>query len=140
MRHQKQKIPLCSLNSALSPLVSIVIVLLLTLSLSACRTAKQDAAVLAAIEEDAYSERNALSIEDDKPSAEMMDTPNSTCFSAIGYDEYQETLYVQFRDSGSIYAYDGVPQDVYDELSVSVSMGSYYNEHIKENYTSHRLS
>ena len=47
---------------------------------------------------------------------------------------------MQFRDSGSVYAYDDVPQSIYEELNEADSMGGYYNEYIKGTYTAHRLS
>lgn len=37
----------------------------------------------------------------------LFDTPNSTCFSRIGYIEKSEILVVEFRESGSIYEYSG---------------------------------
>ena len=37
----------------------------------------------------------------------LFDTPNSTCFSRIGFIEKSEILIVEFRESGSIYEYSG---------------------------------
>lgn len=73
------------------------------------------------------------------PDDYLESTPESTCFSAVGYDWDNEVLYVQFRDSGSIYAYDA-PSSVYDELTAADSMGGYYNACIKGQYTSSRIS
>lgn len=117
----------------------MLLAFLLALTLTACNTVQYEAAVIAKAEEEQMSKR-PLPIEDDEPSAEMVDTPNSTCFLSIGYDEDTETLFVQFRDSGSVYAYDDVPQSIYEELNEADSMGGYYNEYIKGNYTAHRLS
>ena len=111
----------------------------LLLTVTACNTARYEASVIAAAEEEQMGQK-PLPIEDDEPSAEMVGTPNSTCFSAVGYDEEREILFVQFRDSGSVYSYDDVPQDIYDELFSAYSMGGYYNENIKGSYTAHRLS
>lgn len=73
------------------------------------------------------------------PDDYLESTPDSTCFSAVGYDWDNEVLYVQFRDSGAIYAYDA-PSYVYDELTAADSTGKYYNAYIKGQYTSARIS
>lgn len=73
------------------------------------------------------------------PDDYLESTPRSSCFSAVGYDWDNEILYVQFRDSGSIYSYE-VPSDVYDELIGADSMGRYYNSYIKGVYSSSRIS
>ncbi|MBO7670396.1 MAG: KTSC domain-containing protein [Oscillospiraceae bacterium] len=64
----------------------------------------------------------------------MHDTPDSTCFSSIGYDSSTGTLMVVFRDSGAKYAYGEVPKTVYNELRDAESMGGYYNKNIKGKY------
>lgn len=79
-----------------------------------------------------------LPIEDRDP-PRLEDTPNSTCFSAVGYIDKENLLYVQFRNSGSIYAYEGVSAETYQELLDAPSMGGYYNEYIKGVYVCHRL-
>ena len=53
---------------------------------------------------------------------------------AIGFDDEVESLYVQFK-SGKIYEYENVPASVYDELSEAESVGKYFNQFIKNNYT-----
>lgn len=64
----------------------------------------------------------------------MMSTPNSSCFSEIGYDSYNCILVVTFRDSGSTYLYfDFYDDDWYDFKSAD-SLGSYYNSYIKGYY------
>ena len=84
------------------------------------------------------SKKSPLPIENKKPSASMKSTPDSTCFSSVGYSN--GTLYVEFRDSGSVYSYEDVPKSVYNELWDASSMGSYYNNYIKGYYECHRLS
>lgn len=64
----------------------------------------------------------------------LIDTDRSTCFSGVGYDTYLDDLYVKFRESGKIYVYENVPQDVYDSLVNADSMGGYYNKEIKGYY------
>lgn len=62
---------------------------------------------------------------------EMIETPDSSCFSEIGYDRGSGTLVVTFRDSGDSYAYDEVPKSVWNDFFDAESMGSYYNQKIK---------
>ena len=79
-----------------------------------------------------------LPIEDRDPPA-LVDTARSTCFSGVGYVEDGMLLYVQFRESGRMYAYEGVSAETYQELLDAPSMGGYYNEYIKGLYVCHRL-
>ncbi len=65
---------------------------------------------------------------------------SSTCFSTVGYDPDHETLVVQFRNSGSIYAYSEFDQSAYDRFISSDSLGGHYNDYIKGRYPSERLS
>jgi hypothetical protein len=81
---------------------------------------------------------STLPVENREPTVDMVSTPNPSCFSSVGYD--YGTLYVTFRDSGSVYSYENVPSYVYDELWGASSMGSYYNSYIKGYYECHRLS
>ena len=119
---------------------------LLALSLSACESSSPDtyktqAAEPAPVEETTQSsEKTPLPVEGKEPTVYMQDTPNSTCFSAVGYDSTSKMLYVEFRDSGSVYSYESVPQSVYDDLMSAQSMGGFYNSDIKGAYTCHRLS
>ena len=101
---------------------------LLALSLSACESSSPDtyktqAAEPAPVEETTQSsEKTPLPVEGKEPTVYMQDTPNSTCFSAVGYDSTSKMLYVEFRDSGSVYSYESVPQSVYDDLMSAQSM------------------
>ena len=71
---------------------------------------------------------------DDVP---MVSTPDSSCFSEIGYRD--GTLVVTFRDSGESYAYYDVPSTVWDALCAADSMGGYYNADIKGQYDCEKL-
>lgn len=73
----------------------------------------------------------------DYDSVKMQSTPNSTCFSEIGY--YDGDLFVVFRDSGAEYVYRDVPKYVWNELNDADSMGRYYNSNIKGNYDCEKL-
>lgn len=61
-------------------------------------------------------------------------TPNSTCFSSVGYDKYAEILVVVFRDSGKVYYYEDFTQSDWDDFIAASSLGSYYNKNIKGYY------
>lgn len=84
--------------------------------------------------------RTPLPVEDREPTVALNETPDSSCFSAVGYDSTEKVLFVQFRESGTIYSYDDVPSLVYSDLMHSESMGGYYNGYIKGHYTAHRLT
>ena len=63
-------------------------------------------------------------------------TVSSTNISSIGYEN--GTLYIKFKTSG-IYAYDNVPQSVYEGLMSSGSHGKYFRDFIKGRYTYRRI-
>ena len=60
-----------------------------------------------------------------------VETPESTCFSEIGYDSNHGLLYVTFRSSGASYVYSEVPNVVWKSLLNAESKGGYYNKEIK---------
>ena len=64
----------------------------------------------------------------------MTATPNSSCFSKIGYSEAFETLVVTFRGSGQTYCYTNFTAADWAAFRSADSLGSYYNTHIKGNY------
>lgn len=64
----------------------------------------------------------------------VYNTPDSTCFSRVGYDSRNNVLIVVFRESGAEYHYFGVPEDVWESFYDSTSLGRYFNSHIKGNY------
>ena len=69
----------------------------------------------------------------------MQSTPESSCFSEVGYDPAWEFLVVQFRDSGSVYTYSGFSKDKWDEFIAADSLGSWYNKYIKGQYECERI-
>jgi len=56
----------------------------------------------------------------------------SSAIEKVSYDPDAQTLFATFRDSGRTYAYDGVPEEVYDSLLFSDSLGAYFNTHIRD--------
>jgi len=55
----------------------------------------------------------------------------SSNIDSIGYEA--GTLEIKFK-SGNIYQYQGVPEHVYHELMAAPSKGSYFADHIRDNY------
>ncbi|MBQ4451220.1 MAG: KTSC domain-containing protein, partial [Clostridia bacterium] len=55
-------------------------------------------------------------------------------FSHVGYDKANRILKVRFRDSKSVYIYKNIPNEVYRALINASSIGSYYNNYIKNKY------
>jgi KTSC domain-containing protein len=55
----------------------------------------------------------------------------SSAVARIGYDAEAEEAYVKYLDGG-LYAYEGVPVGVFDELASAESKGTFVNAVIKE--------
>jgi hypothetical protein len=55
----------------------------------------------------------------------------SSAVARIGYDAELEETFVEFLDA-DLYAYEGVPADVFEELAHAESKGTFVNEMIKE--------
>jgi hypothetical protein len=58
---------------------------------------------------------------------------SSSDLHSVGYDPTTRTLEIEFN-SGSVYRYFDVPQNVYDGLMGASSHGTYFHAKIKENY------
>lgn len=58
---------------------------------------------------------------------------NSSNVAAIGYDSENQIVYVQFLN-GSTYIYKGVPENEFENLKNSPSVGSYINRNYKNIY------
>ena len=65
-------------------------------------------------------------------------TPDSSCFSKIGYSEAHETLVLVFRGGGT-YLYTGVPVSVWQSFRGAESLGRFFNTKIKGNYPSEKV-
>lgn len=57
---------------------------------------------------------------------------------AVGYDARSRMLEIEFS-SGSIVQYSGVSDEVHRRLLNSPSPGSYFRDHIEENFSSKRV-
>ncbi len=64
----------------------------------------------------------------------MQSTPDSYCFSEIGYDSDWEVLVVRFRDSGAVYMYSDFPESEWIQFIAADSLGRWYNANIKDHY------
>lgn len=67
-------------------------------------------------------------------SLKMQATPQSSCFSYVGYDGEKEILHAVFRTSGIEYIYYDFTQDDWDDFINADSLGTYFNKHIKGYY------
>lgn len=61
----------------------------------------------------------------------MEETPQSSCFSEIGYDAKNEVLHVVFRTSGIEYVYYDFTQSDWKSFYNADSLGKYFNANIK---------
>jgi hypothetical protein len=59
----------------------------------------------------------------------------SSNIAAVGYDNIQNILHVQFKGKDTVYAYQGVPVEVYESMMASESIGSFYARNIKKVYS-----
>ncbi len=57
----------------------------------------------------------------------------SSNLRSVGYDPETETLEIEFT-SGAVYAYYGVPAEVYEGLMDAPSHGRYFQENIRNQY------
>jgi hypothetical protein len=63
----------------------------------------------------------------------------SSALEQISYDPCSQTLRATFRDCGRTYAYDDVPEEVYDGLLFADSLGAYFNAHIRDQFPFRKL-
>jgi hypothetical protein len=61
----------------------------------------------------------------------QMHPVESSAVARIGYDAAVEEAYVKYLD-GALYAYEGVPADVFEELANADSKGTFVNAVIKQ--------
>ena len=64
----------------------------------------------------------------------------SSSIAAVGYDPARQRLFVQFRDSGETYAYEGVPARLFAALEAAPSKGRFVNAVIKDRYPFERIA
>ena len=66
-----------------------------------------------------------------------MRSVRSTMASAVGYNETEQVLQIEFKN-GSVYQYDDVEPETWSELWESDSIGITFNDSIKGHYASKR--
>lgn len=55
----------------------------------------------------------------------------SSLATSIGYDHEKSILEIEFKASGAVWQYEGVPENNYQVLMKSTSIGSYFRTNIK---------
>lgn len=58
----------------------------------------------------------------------------SSQIAQIGYDLESETAYIEFKNSGSIYRYDGVSEIDFNALETAQSVGKHFGSVFKPKY------
>jgi hypothetical protein len=61
----------------------------------------------------------------------------SSAIRKIGYDSNNNKMQIDFKNSNSYYTYSGVPESVFRDFISASSIGSFYNQHIKDRYESY---
>ena len=62
----------------------------------------------------------------------------SSAIRGVDYEQHSQTLSIWFVESGGPYDYYGVPDYVYQGLISATSAGAYFNDHIRDRYSSRR--
>lgn len=69
----------------------------------------------------------------------MERTPvSSSDLRSVGYDPKSQILEIEFN-SGGVYQYSAVPENVYRELMGASSHGQYFHRNIKNSYSYRRV-
>ena len=63
----------------------------------------------------------------------------STALARVSYDQAAHTLCATFRESGRTYVYEDVPEELYDALIFSDSIGAYFNAHIRDQFAFYEI-
>lgn len=56
----------------------------------------------------------------------------STSLKSVGYDVANRVLEVKFLETGEVYQYLDVPQEIHTALMNAESKGRYFNKYVKE--------
>ncbi|HEX2591643.1 MAG TPA: KTSC domain-containing protein [Rhizomicrobium sp.] len=67
-----------------------------------------------------------------------MSTLDGSPFEALVYSEGSHELLARFHEIGTTFVYEGVPREEYEALLNADSAGSYFNEHIRDQFRYHR--
>lgn len=61
---------------------------------------------------------------------------NSSALEAVGYDPASQRMRIRFA-GGNTYDFCRVPEQVHRGLMTAGSLGTYYNDHIRDRYPCH---
>jgi hypothetical protein len=64
---------------------------------------------------------------------------DSSMIEAAAYDKGSKTLYLQFLNTGKVFAYEDVPEEVFQELLNAGSVGRFVRSEIKGGYTGYQV-
>jgi hypothetical protein len=67
-----------------------------------------------------------------------MSTLEDSPFEALVYSDRSHELLARFHEIGTTYVYEGVPREEYEALLNSDSAGSYFNDHIRDQFPYHK--
>ena len=65
---------------------------------------------------------------------------DSSNIRSIGYDASRQVLEVEFKQTGKVYRYAGVPADMANSLVRAPSVGSFFAKHIKGRFGGEEVS
>lgn len=68
------------------------------------------------------------------PVWEVLQTPESTCFTVVSYCPEEALLRVQFRNSGEWYVYYDVEPELWSAFKRADSKGGFFNDFVKGFY------
>jgi hypothetical protein len=60
-----------------------------------------------------------------------MQPVTSSQIASVGYNPDTRKLRVEFNHKGSLYEYDDIPQEIFDQLVSAPSVGSYFGAAVK---------
>lgn len=58
---------------------------------------------------------------------------SSTDLRSVGYNDDDQVLEIEFN-SGGVYRYFNVPENIYDGFMAAISHGKYFHRNIKDTY------
>lgn len=62
----------------------------------------------------------------------------SSNIASVGYKKTEQLLEIRFN-TGSVYQYNNVPSEIYEQLQAADSKGSYFSSNIRSSYTYKRI-
>lgn len=68
-----------------------------------------------------------------------MPSVTSSVIQAVDYDAESRTLFVTFHEGGRVYAYFGVPAEVFGAFMDAESKGRYFIAHVRGFFADHRV-